>query len=78
MAKKHTVLFVDDEKSILHSLRRLFHRENYEILLAQSGEEGLQLLKKHLVDLVMSDMQMPEMNGAVFLKSTSSTPIQCA
>ena len=68
MAKKHTLLFVDDEKNILRSLRRLLHRENYEILLASSGQEGLDLLAKHQVDLVMSDMRMPEMNGAVFLK----------
>ena len=66
--QKNTVLFVDDEKSILRSLRRLFHREDYEILLAQSGRKGLDVLAKHEVDLMMSDMRMPEINGDVFLK----------
>lgn len=65
---KYTLLFVDDEQSILRSLRRLLHREDYEILLATSGPEGLDLLAKHQVDLVMSDMRMPEMDGATFLK----------
>ena len=37
MAKEHTLLVVDDEENILHSLRRLLHREDYEILLAHSG-----------------------------------------
>ncbi len=68
MAKKHTLLVVDDEENILHSLRRLLHREDYEILLAHSGLEGLNLLAQHDVDLVISDMRMPAMNGAVFLK----------
>lgn len=68
MAQRYTLLFVDDERSILRSLKRLLHRENYEILLAQSGNEGLDLLSKHDVDLVVSDMRMPEMNGTTFLK----------
>ena len=68
MTKKYTLLLVDDEKNILRSLRRLLHREDYQILLAQNGKEGLELLANNKVDLVMSDMRMPEMNGAVFLK----------
>ena len=68
MAQRHTLLFVDDERSILRSLKRLLYRENYEILLAESGNEGLELLSKHHVDLVVSDMRMPEMNGTTFLK----------
>ncbi|MDQ1363761.1 MAG: hypothetical protein QG652_1623, partial [Pseudomonadota bacterium] len=63
-----TILCVDDEKNILSSLRRLLRPEGYEVQLASSGAEGLEILEKMPVDLVISDMRMPEMNGAEFLE----------
>ena len=64
-----TLLFVDDEAGILSSLRRLFRPHGYRILIAESGAAGLAELEKTPVDLVISDMRMPEMDGATFLKS---------
>jgi response regulator RpfG family c-di-GMP phosphodiesterase len=63
-----TILFVDDEPSILSSLRRLFRPHGYSIFIAESGEQGLQILEKESIDLVVSDMRMPEMDGAHFLE----------
>jgi putative nucleotidyltransferase with HDIG domain len=63
-----TLLFVDDEAGILSSLRRLFRPHGYTILTAGSGAEGLAVLEKESVDLVISDMRMPEMDGARFLE----------
>ncbi|MES2160702.1 MAG: HD domain-containing phosphohydrolase [Pseudomonadota bacterium] len=62
-----TLLCVDDEPNILSSLRRLFRPAGYRVLLAESGALGLEVLEKEQVDLVISDMRMPEMNGAQFL-----------
>lgn len=63
-----TVLCVDDESNILTALRRAFRPEGYQILLAGSAKEALQLLEQNSqVDLVISDMRMPEMDGARFL-----------
>ncbi len=62
---------VDDEKSILSSLNRLLRKYSYKILLANSGAEGLKLLEQSPVDLIISDMRMPEMTGAVFLSEVS-------
>ncbi|MDQ7981720.1 EAL domain-containing protein [Paraburkholderia sp. SARCC-3016] len=62
-----TVLLVDDEPGILSSLKRLLRNSRYEVLTAQSGEEGLEILASHAVDLIVSDMRMPQMNGADFL-----------
>lgn len=64
-----TLLFVDDEPGILASLRRLFRPHGYRILVAESGALGLAELEKTPVDLVISDMRMPEMDGATFLKA---------
>lgn len=63
-----TILFVDDERSVLSSIRRLLRREDWKLLFANSGLEALDLLQDHSVDLVVSDMRMPEMDGADFLK----------
>ncbi|UXY14427.1 response regulator [Chitiniphilus purpureus] len=61
-----TVLCVDDESNILSALRRLF-RSRYQVLTAESGPAGLALLEQQRVDLIISDMRMPGMNGAEFL-----------
>lgn len=63
-----TLLFVDDEPSILSALRRLFRPQGYRILIAESGAAGLAILEQESVDLIISDMRMPEMDGATFLK----------
>jgi response regulator RpfG family c-di-GMP phosphodiesterase len=63
-----TILFVDDEASILSSLRRLFRPHGYQIFVAESGAAGLEVLEKETIDLVVSDMRMPEMDGAHFLE----------
>ena len=62
------ILCVDDEPHILSALRRLFRAQGYEILTANGGREGLALLAGREVDLIISDMRMPEMDGAQFLE----------
>jgi len=62
-----TILFVDDEANILRSLARLFRGRDLKILIAESGESGLKVLSEEQVDLVVSDMRMPNMDGAQFL-----------
>ena len=62
-----TLLFVDDEANILSSLRRLFRPHGYRIFIANGGAEGLAVLEKERINLVISDMRMPEMDGAIFL-----------
>jgi len=63
------ILFVDDERNVLRSLERTFLDENYEILTANSGTDGLQTLREVFpVQVVISDYRMPEMNGVEFLR----------
>jgi HD-like signal output (HDOD) protein len=63
------VLFVDDEPNILQGLKRMMHRMRgeWEMHFAQSGPAGLELLQQQPFDIVVSDMQMPGMDGADFL-----------
>ncbi|MGQ5523028.1 HD domain-containing phosphohydrolase [Chitinimonas sp. PSY-7] len=61
------ILFVDDEANILSSLRRLFRSSNYNVLTANSAREALGLFEQGPIDLVVSDMRMPEQSGAELL-----------
>jgi response regulator RpfG family c-di-GMP phosphodiesterase len=64
-----TLLCVDDEANILSALRRVFRPAGYRVLTATGGAEGLKLLEADKIDLVISDMRMPEMDGAAFLEN---------
>jgi adenylate cyclase len=61
------VLLVDDEPSILSALRRSLRATRYDVLTADSGAAALDMLASTEVDLIISDMRMPYMNGAEFL-----------
>ena len=63
-----TLLLVDDEANILKALQRIFSPFGYQVQTADSGERGLEILRQGKVDLVISDMRMPGMNGHEFLK----------
>lgn len=60
---KKTILFVDDEVQILRALKRLFYKEKYILLVAESGKKALEILDENQVDMLVTDMRMPEMDG---------------
>ena len=62
-----TLLLVDDEENILHSLVRLLRGDGYQILTATGGEAGLKVLATTPVQVVLSDQRMPGMSGSDFL-----------
>ncbi len=64
---KDAILMVDDEPHVISSLKRALIDDSYDIHTALSGAEGLDILKKHPIKVVISDERMPEMNGAEFL-----------
>jgi response regulator RpfG family c-di-GMP phosphodiesterase len=74
LKNEHTILLVDDEKAITKALNRLFRKEGYRIMTAQSGPEGLEKLQQNdgPVSMIISDQRMPEMNGAAFLEKAKS------
>jgi DNA-binding NtrC family response regulator len=57
------ILIVDDEEMCLLSLKTYLESQEYEVMCAASGHDALSLLETQIVDLVISDLLMPEMNG---------------
>jgi DNA-binding NtrC family response regulator len=68
MAENKTVLFVDDDEEILRSLERGLLDESYNKLFAKSGKEALEVIKRNKVQVIVTDMLMPEMNGLELLR----------
>lgn len=66
-----TLLLVDDEANILASLRRLFRPLGYTVHTAENGTAGLAILEQEPIDIVISDMRMPQMDGAQFLEQVA-------
>jgi HD-like signal output (HDOD) protein len=71
---KRKILFVDDERSILQGLQRMLHRMrgSWDMRFAGSGREALALMAQESVDVIVSDMRMPEMDGAELLTRVKS------
>jgi len=64
---KRTLLIVDDEPNVLLALSRILSEEGYRILTAASAYEGLELLARNDIQVVLSDQRMPQMSGAEFM-----------
>lgn len=64
----NTIMFVDDEQQILRALNRLFMDTGYQTVLMASGEEALVFMEHTPVNLVVSDIRMPGINGFDFLR----------
>ena len=63
MEKKHTVLIVEDEKSIVDILRFNLQKEGFNTLEAYDGKTGLDLALEKSPDLILLDLMLPAMNG---------------
>ena len=66
MAKQ--ILLADDEANLRRVLGAQLQRDGYEVLLAEDGEQALALVKEHHVDVVISDLKMPKLDGLSLLK----------
>ena len=68
-ADRGTVLVVDDEPSIVESLAKIFRREGMTVLAATDGDAGLELLRRHRVGVLLTDLMMPKTSGMDLLRA---------
>ena len=66
---KRVILIVDDEEGLREGLSKLLEDEGYAVLSAENGEQALEILQASHIDLVLTDMRMPGMNGIELLKN---------
>jgi two-component system, NtrC family, response regulator PilR len=69
---KPRILVVDDEESIREFLEIMLRKEGYEITCAEDGQKALDVIKKRAFDMVISDLQMPNMSGLELLKEVKN------
>ncbi len=70
----HSVLVVDDEPHILHSLEFLMKRENYDVRVAGDGEAALQAIDERCPDLILLDVMMPKRDGYSVCQTIRANP----
>ena len=58
-----TIIIVDDEPHVIRILRLALERENYRVFTAYNGENALQILEEYYPDILITDIDMPRMNG---------------
>src|SRR5688572_22126990 len=71
-AESGTVLVVDDEPAIVESLTKIFRREGMTVLAATDGTTGLDLLRKHRVGVMLTDLMMPRTGGMDLLRAAKT------
>ena len=64
--EKISILYVDDEVNNLNSFKAAFRRD-FNVLLATSGQEGLDILENNVIHVIITDQRMPGMTGVDFL-----------
>jgi DNA-binding response OmpR family regulator len=70
------LLVVDDESGILDEIKSFFEEEGFQVFVADSGEQGIQVLKREKPDVLLLDMKLPDMSGLLVLKvAKESSPL---
>jgi DNA-binding NtrC family response regulator len=63
------VLVVDDEQDVLQTLKSMLDELNFNPLIAQNGDKAMEIIEKNNIDVVLSDIYMPETDGFELLKN---------
>lgn len=67
-----TILIIEDNAEVRENTAELLEVNNYVVLTAKNGGDGFEMAKKHLPDLILCDIMMPETDGKKFLKLAKS------
>jgi len=81
MAKRYRILIIDDEKDLTNMAKIQLELDNYEVITAYNGKDGIDKARQSHPDAILLDIRMPEMDGFQVLselkkdKSTSNIPV---
>lgn len=65
-----TLVIVDDEAGIVEEVKDFFQEEGYQVYTADSGEQGIEMIRRRKPDIVLIDMKLPDISGIEVLKAT--------
>ena len=68
MAGKKTILVIDDEQAICDTMSDMLDEKGYGVLVATNGVDGLKIVAEQPVDLIILDLNMPRMDGYMFME----------
>lgn len=74
MSQRATILVVDDDDDAVATMREILEEEGHNVLAARNGREALQVALQTVPDLVLLDLEMPEMDGRAFLAELDRSP----
>lgn len=74
MERQHCILSVEDHPSLREAIQRMLGRAGYAVLSAGNGVEALQVMNETVPDLILADINMPEMDGYDFYKAVRARP----
>jgi len=77
-ANSHTILIADDEPNIRRVLEAMFTKEGYTVLVAENGKKALDLASANEIDLLLTDLIMPDSNGVDLLQKVKQVHPQCS
>ena len=73
MDETTTILVVDDQPAVATTLRDILEFKGFKVFQAFSGAEALKLLREHPIDILLTDVKMPDMNGVLLYREASKT-----
>ncbi len=74
MAEKRTILLVDDDIFLVDIMAFTFKQSGFEIIKAHNGKEALEVIDKESIDLILTDIMMPVMDGFELAKNIKENP----
>lgn len=77
MSRGATVLVIDDDTDVVDAMSEILAAEGHQVLTASNGREALNIARTHRPDLVLLDLEMPEMDGRAFLAAVEAAPDLC-
>lgn len=75
---KCSVLIIEDEKNIQTFMGKVLKRQDYRVLYADNGQQGLEIIRSQCPDIILLDLGLPDMNGSEIIRDArtwTSTPI---